>query len=92
MLRRFIAMLTCPGAIVGVPAAAAADVGGRFAVAAPDPGSATRGGAITPRDAARFLAQATLGADWDEIHRTVSIGLEAWLDEQFARPIGYHQP
>lgn len=48
--------------------------------------------AMSPADAARFLTQATLGADWDEIHRTAEMGREAWLDEQFARPIGYHRP
>lgn len=46
----------------------------------------------TPEDASRFLAHATLGADWDEIHRTAGMGLEAWLEEQFQAPIGYHQP
>jgi uncharacterized protein (DUF1800 family) len=49
-------------------------------------------GAVTPAEASRFLAQATLGADWEEIHRTAGMGYEAWLEEQFERPIGYHQP
>lgn len=48
--------------------------------------------AATPTDASRFLAQATLGADWEEIHRTAAIGYDAWLDEQFARPVGHLQP
>ena len=48
--------------------------------------------ATSPEDAARFLSQASLGADWEEIHRTAAIGPEAWLDEQFDRPIGWHQP
>ena len=47
---------------------------------------------LTPREASRFLAQATLGADMDEIRRTAEIGLEAWLDEQFQAPVGYQQP
>jgi uncharacterized protein (DUF1800 family) len=47
---------------------------------------------VTPEESARFLAQATLGANWEEIHRTADMGLEGWLDEQFDRPIGYHQP
>lgn len=47
---------------------------------------------LTPRDASRFLAQATFGANWEEIHRTSEIGLQSWLDDQFRRPIGYHQP
>jgi len=48
--------------------------------------------ATTPAEASRFLSQATLGADWEEIHRTAAIGYDAWLDEQFARPIGWHEP
>ena len=48
--------------------------------------------AVAPDDAARFLSQATLGANWEEIHRTAGMGYEAWLDEQFARPLGLHQP
>ena len=48
--------------------------------------------ATSPAEASRFLAQATLGADWEEIQRTASMGSEAWLDEQFERPVGYHQP
>jgi len=47
---------------------------------------------LTPRDSSRFLAQATLGANWEEIDRTTSIGLERWFDEQFAQPVGYHEP
>jgi uncharacterized protein (DUF1800 family) len=47
---------------------------------------------LTPREASRFLAQATFGADANEIERTAEIGLDAWLDEQFDRPVGYHQP
>jgi uncharacterized protein (DUF1800 family) len=48
--------------------------------------------AMTPAQASRFLAQATLGADYAEIQRTARIGPNLWLKEQFARPIGYHQP
>ena len=47
---------------------------------------------LSPREASRFLAQATLGANWEEIERTAEMGLQAWLDDQFQRPIGYHQP
>ena len=47
---------------------------------------------VTPEEAARFLSQATLGANWEEIHRTADMGFESWLAEQFERPIGYHQP
>jgi uncharacterized protein (DUF1800 family) len=48
--------------------------------------------AVTPAQASRFLAQASLGADYAEIQRTARLGPEAWLTEQFARPLGYHQP
>ena len=37
--------------------------------------------------ASRFLAQATMGANYAEIHRTANMGISAWLDEQFAMPI-----
>lgn len=62
----------------------------RDASATPD--AATSMGSMAPADAARFLSQATLGADWDEIHRMAGLGHEAWLEEQFNRPVGYHQP
>ena len=48
--------------------------------------------AVAPAQASRFLAQATLGADYEEIQRVARIGQSAWLAEQFARPIGYQQP
>ena len=48
--------------------------------------------AMTPAQASRFLAQASLGADYPEIQRTARIGPNLWLNEQFAKPIGYHQP
>ena len=57
-------------------------VAGTVSVAAP----------VTPEEAARFLAQATLGANWEEIHYAASIGPEEWLEEQFEAPVGYHQP
>lgn len=50
------------------------------------------GAAVSPREASRFLTQATLGADWEEIERVSRIGYEDWLEDQFARPIGYHEP
>src|SRR5262245_21228024 len=48
--------------------------------------------AMTPAQASRFLAQATLGADYQEIQRTARTTPKLWLQDQFARPIGYHQP
>jgi uncharacterized protein (DUF1800 family) len=47
---------------------------------------------VTPKQASRFLAQATLGADWEEIQRTAKIGYKAWLEEQYKRPVGYQRP
>ena len=38
--------------------------------------------------AARFLAQTTFGASRAEISRTQQMGVTAWLDEQFAMPLG----
>ncbi|MEM9527818.1 MAG: DUF1800 family protein [Bacteroidota bacterium] len=38
------------------------------------------------KDASRFLAQATFGADYATIDMTAAMGYEAWLDEQFALP------
>lgn len=37
--------------------------------------------------AARFLAQATLGANYAEIQRTANLGVTTWLEEQFTLPI-----
>ena len=37
--------------------------------------------------ASRFLAQATLGANYEEIHRTANMGVSAWIEEQLAMPI-----
>jgi uncharacterized protein (DUF1800 family) len=48
--------------------------------------------AMTPAQASRFLAQATLGADYEEIQRTSHTTPKLWLQDQFARPIGYQQP
>jgi uncharacterized protein (DUF1800 family) len=51
----------------------------------PDPG----GGGFA--DAARFLEQATFGPTVAEANRVVTIGFDAWLNEQFAMPItGYN--
>ena len=48
--------------------------------------------AVAPNDAARFLSQASLGADWDEIHHVADVGYEIWLEDQFTRPVGKQQP
>lgn len=38
------------------------------------------------KDASRFLAQATFGADMATIQMTAAMGYDAWLDEQFSLP------
>ena len=38
------------------------------------------------KDASRFLAQATFGADMATIEMTAAMGYEAWLEEQFGLP------
>lgn len=38
----------------------------------------------------RFLAQATLGANMEEIERVEALGFEAWVDEQLAMPTSSH--
>jgi uncharacterized protein (DUF1800 family) len=38
-------------------------------------------------EASRFLSQATLGADLQDIEYTAQIGLESWIDEQLAMPV-----
>jgi uncharacterized protein (DUF1800 family) len=39
---------------------------------------------ITPAEAARFLAQASMGATREQIARVQAIGYAGWLDEQFS--------
>ena len=40
----------------------------------------------TEQEASRFLAQATLGADYDLIQAVAAVGIEPWIDAQFALP------
>lgn len=50
-------------------------------------GAVTRNSTLTAeQDASRFLAQATLGADLALIQEVASIGIEPWIDQQFALP------
>lgn len=42
--------------------------------------------------ASRFLAQATLGADYALISQVASFGEDAWLESQFNEPVGYLTP
>lgn len=55
----------------------------------------------SPKEAARFLIQAAFGPDQDDndadiipenVEALMATGLEAWIDDQFTRPIGYLQP
>ncbi len=50
------------------------------------------GGRPSAKAAARFLVQAAFGPDEAEIARVQELGFAAWIDDQFARPIGWHQP
>lgn len=46
-----------------------------------------RNATLTPeQEAARFLAQATMGADYTLIQHVAAIGIETWIDQQFALP------
>ena len=50
-------------------------------------GTASRNSTLTTeQEASRFLAQATLGADYDLIQQVASLGIEPWIDAQFALP------
>ncbi|BDX04762.1 DUF1800 domain-containing protein [Planctobacterium marinum] len=44
------------------------------------------------RDASRFLAQASLGANHATITQVAAMGPEVWLEEQFTQPVGYTRP
>ena len=47
---------------------------------------------ITTNEAARFLTQATFGADIESITLLADIGYDAWLDQQFNLPATLHRP
>ena len=74
-------------AVASLMALAACGGGGGDA-AAPAPGPAPAPAPPPPSgtDAARFLAQASMGASRAQIARVQAIGYSAWLDEQFALP------
>ena len=65
-------------------AAALAACGGAGGDAPPPPPPPV---AITDTQAARFLAQASLGATREQIARVRDLGYAAWLDEQMALPL-----
>ena len=43
-------------------------------------------------EAFQFLNQATFGATEDEANRVVSMGIEAWIDQQMQLPVSLHLP
>ncbi len=47
-------------------------------------------GTPTPRDAARFLTQATFGPTQTELDRLPQLGYQAWLNEQFSATAASH--
>jgi len=49
-------------------------------------------GPSSDADAARFLTQATFGPTFEDIAHLRAIGYQAWLDEQFARPVSTEVP
>ena len=57
---------------------------------APAPPPPLPSGTPSPREAARFLTQATFGPTTAEIARLQQRGYAAWLDEQFAKPRTRH--
>lgn len=67
--------------------------------------TATLGDASTlpcAKEAARFLIQAAFGPDQDDsndadiipenVETVMAMGLDAWIEDQFTRPVGYLQP
>ncbi len=43
------------------------------------------------KETARFLTQATLGANYEEIKHAALLGIDEWLEEQFSKPITFHK-
>jgi uncharacterized protein (DUF1800 family) len=76
--RKITAALTLLAAILSAPAIAYDEVIRISFEDRPAEGPFTKG------EAARFLNQATFGANLPEINRLLSMGYNAWLDEQFA--------
>ena len=46
----------------------------------------------TPEEAARFLIQAGMGADYELIQQVSQTGFSAWIENQFLQPPTYHEP
>ncbi len=49
-------------------------------------------GAVSEKEAVRFLAQAAFGADSAELARVRQLGIAGWIDDQLARPAQLHLP
>ncbi|MBA3896764.1 MAG: DUF1800 domain-containing protein [Sphingomonadaceae bacterium] len=74
-------------AFVAVPALALAACGsGGSPTPAPTPTPTPTPTGATPPQAARFLAQATMGSSSADIAHVQAIGFDGWLTEQFAKP------
>ena len=43
-------------------------------------------------EASKSLNQATFGASYEDIYAAAEMGREAWLDAEFAKPVGLHRP
>jgi uncharacterized protein (DUF1800 family) len=76
------ALLSACGGGGGGGGGAAPAAGGPVAGGGGTPGPVT--GAISDADASRFLAQASMGANRDQIARVKALGYDGWLEEQFA--------
>jgi uncharacterized protein (DUF1800 family) len=80
------------GVLMAVAALAACGGGGGGGesppAAAPPPPVVER--APTRAEAARFLAQATMGPTEAEVDRVMALGYRGWIDEQFAKPASSH--
>jgi len=77
-----------PGSVTPDPAAATSTVTNASDTAKAANTSNVLEAPIDLPSAARFLAQTTFGASRAEISRTQQMGVNAWLDEQFAMPLG----
>ncbi len=44
------------------------------------------------KEIARFLTQATLGVNYDQIKQAAVLGIDNWLEEEFNKPVTFHRP
>jgi len=89
------AFLSWQGLAVVTLSAVLAACGGASGSGSPTDGTATPQSAndkpASRDDAVRFLNQATFGATDADVERVTSIGYNAWIDEQFAKPQASHR-